>query len=171
MSRLAFRQATAADSDVVLGLLNESAQWLLDRGIRQWYVPFPRPLIENDLEHHRVFLATVERAIVATAAALDEDPRFWGDQPAGSWYIHRLARRRDAPGAGRALLAWIEQRARREGVERLRLDCGEALRTYYEAAGYQLCWTMSLLESTSTPPRSTPPRSLWFCYEKDLTDN
>jgi hypothetical protein len=166
MDRLAFREATAADGDVVLGLLNESAQWLLDRGIRQWYVPFPRRLIENDLEHHRVFLATTRRVVVATAAALTEDPRFWGDQPPGSWYIHRLARRRDAPGAGRALLEWIEKRAQREGVESLRLDCGAGLRSYYQSAGYELCWTMSLLTSTSTPPRS-----LWFCYEKHLTIN
>jgi hypothetical protein len=164
--RLAFRQATAADGDAVLELLNESARWLLDRGIRQWYVPFPRPLIENDLKHHRVFLATTERGVVATAAALTEDPMFWGDQLAGSWYIHRLARRRDAPGAGRALLGWIEQRARREGVDSIRLDCGEALRTYYEAAGYVLRWSMCLLQATGTPSRS-----LWFCYEKDLADD
>jgi hypothetical protein len=149
-----------------LELLNESAQWLLDRGIRQWYMPFPRPLIENDLEHHRVFLATAERDLVATATALTEDPMFWDDQPSGSWYIHRLARRRDAPGAGRALLAWIEERARYEGVDSVRRDCGEALRTYYEAAGHELCWTMSLLPATSTPPRS-----LWFCYEKNLVRN
>ena len=39
--RLAFREANVADGDAILELLNESAQWLLDRGIRQWYVPFP----------------------------------------------------------------------------------------------------------------------------------
>jgi hypothetical protein len=161
--RFTFREANAADGDAVLGLLNESAQWLLARGIRQWYVPFPRPLIENDLAHHRVFVATTRSEIVATAAALGEDPMFWGDQAPGSWYIHRLARRRDAPGAGRELLRWIETRAQREGVQSLRLDCGAGLRSYYESAGYELCWIMSLLESTSTPPRS-----LWFCYEKNL---
>ena len=103
---LRFREANGADLDAVLELLNESAQWLLDRGIRQWYVPFPRELIESDFEDHRVFLAISGSDIVATGAALTDDPRFWGDQPPGSWYIHRLARRRGAPGAGRVLLRW-----------------------------------------------------------------
>ena len=42
----------------------------------------PRPLIENDLKHHRVLLATDQRGVAATAAALTDDPMFWGDQPA-----------------------------------------------------------------------------------------
>jgi hypothetical protein len=163
MDPLTFRQANGTDRAAILEVLNGSARWLLDRGMRQWHVPFPPPLIESDLEHHRVFLATAARGVVATAAALTEDPMFWGDQPPGSWYIHRLARRRDAPGAGRALLEWIEDHARREGVDSLRLDCGEVLRTYYEAAGYTLRSTMSLLQATSTPSGSR-----WFCYEKSL---
>jgi hypothetical protein len=111
-----------------------------------------------------VFLAATDTGPIATGTALTADPMFWGDQPPGSWYVHRLARRRDAPpGIGRKLLNWIEDRARREGVEQIRLDCGAALRPYYEAAGYKQQWTMSLLGSTSTPPRSS-----WFCYAKVL---
>ena len=158
-----FREGTLADLDAVLDLLNESAQWLLDRGIRQWFVPFPRTLIENDLRNHRVFLATTGIDLIATGTALTADPRFWGDQPPGSWYIHRLARRRDVPGTGRLLLNSIEERARRESVERIRLDCSAALGPYYEAAGYTRQWSMSVLGSISTPPGS-----LWFCYEKSL---
>ncbi len=68
------REGTLADLDAVLDLLNESAQWLLDRGIRQWFVPFPRTLIENDLRHHRVFLATTSIDLIATGTALTADP-------------------------------------------------------------------------------------------------
>jgi hypothetical protein len=157
------REGTLADLDSVLDLLNESAHWLLDRGIRQWFVPFPRTLIEDDLRHHRVFLATTGIDVIGTATALTADPMFWGDQPPGSWYVHRLARRRDAPGTGRTLLNWIEECARREGLERMRLDCSAALGRYYEAAGYTRQWSTSLLGSTSTPRGS-----LWFCYEKSL---
>jgi hypothetical protein len=162
---LQFREAGPADLDTVLGVLNEAAQWLVDRGIRQWYLPFPPRLIENDLEHHRVFVASLDSVVVATATALSNDPMFWGDQPPGSWYLHRLARRRNASRAGGALLQWVEARARDVGIGTIRLDCGAALRGYYESAGYRLQWTMSLLEGTSSPPRS-----LWFCYEKSLTD-
>ena len=87
------REGTLADLDAVLDLLNESARWLLDRGIRQWFVPFPRTLIEDDLRDHRVFLATTGNDVIGTATALTTDPMFWGDQPPGSWYVHRLARR------------------------------------------------------------------------------
>jgi hypothetical protein len=159
-----FREGTLTDLDAVLDLLNESAQWLLDRGIRQWFVSFPPPLIENDLRHHRVFLATTGIDLVATGTALSADPMFWGDQPPGSWYVHRLARRRDAaPGTGSMLLSWIEERAQTESVERVRLDCSAALGPYYEAAGYTRQWSMSLLGSTTTPRGS-----LWSCYEKSL---
>lgn len=148
-----FREASLADLDAVLDLLNESAEWLLDRGIRQSFVPFPQPLIENDLRDHRVFLATSGLDdVIATGTALTADPVFWGDQPSGSWYVHRLARRRDAPpGTGRMLLDWIENCAHREGVERIRLDCSAALGPYYEAAGYEWQWSMSFLGSISTP--------------------
>jgi hypothetical protein len=161
---LRFREATADDAEAVLVVLNDAAQWLVDQNIRQWHIPFPPELIENDLQRHRVFLAMSEQDVVATVAVLTDDPMFWGDQLPGCWYLHRLARRHDAPGVGGALLHWTEQRARHESVDRIRLDCGAGLRRYYEASGYQLCWTMSLLN-----PTSSPPRSLWYCYEKPLT--
>ena len=69
----------------------------------------------------------------------------------------------DPPGTGRMLLNWIEECARQDGVERMRLDCSAALGRYYEAAGYHAAVVYELLGSTSTPRGS-----LWFCYEKSL---
>lgn len=153
MPELQVRRATGDEVEVVAGVLDGAAQWLRDRGIEQWPVPFPRRVIERDLGRGAVWIAERGDRVVGTVTILDEDPLFWGDQPADAWYVHRLAVRRDAAGDGAAILAWVERRAVAHDLRFVRLDCSPALRPYYERAGYLHQWDVSLLSGYSGPER------------------
>jgi hypothetical protein len=144
-------------------VLDGAAQWLLDRGIEQWPVPFPRHVIERDLARSAAWLAVRGPRVVGTVTVLDEDPMFWGDQPPDAWYVHRLAIRRDAVGDGAGILEWVEREAAANGKTFVRLDCGPALRSYYERAGYEHCWDFGLRAGISAPDG-------WVgsCLEKSL---
>lgn len=161
--QLRLRAAVRADLNDVIAILSEAARWLADRGIQQWPSPFPRAVVESDFEENCVWVATIDATIIATASILQHDPLFWGDLGGDAWYLHRLAIRREFAGSGRTILSLIEQEAVKGGAECVRLDCGPGLRGYYEESGYAMRSMVSLVN-----PTSSPPRSLWYCYEKRL---
>ncbi len=160
---LMLRRAADSDREDVLEILDEAAQWLASIGVRQWPSPFPRVTVDRDLEHNAVWIAVLGGRTVATASVLTTDPLFWGDVGGDAWYLHRLAIRRSVAGLGAAVLELVEREAATTGVECVRLDCGVGLQDYYERAGYRLRSSVSLVSATSSPPRS-----LWFCYEKSI---
>ena len=162
-ARVSLRTADVTDREVILDILDEAASWLEARGVKQWPSPFPRSTVDHDLRHNTVLLAALDGDTIATASILTEDPMFWGDLRGSAWYLHRFAVQRRGAGVGHAVLSEIEAAGVESGVDYVRLDCGVRLQPYYEAAGYQLRSAVSLLNATSSPPRS-----LWFCYEKLL---
>ena len=55
------------------------------------------------------------------------------------YYVHHLAARSDAKGAGRALLEFCRQLSVQEGKQSIRLDCqlgNDRLNAFYESLGY-----------------------------------
>ena len=148
-TQVQMRRATGIEADVVAGVLDGAAQWLRDRGIDQWPVPFPRQIIERDLGRGAVWIADRDDVVVGTVTILDEDPVFWGDQAPNAWYVHRLAIDRGSAGDGRAILDWVESEAADAGMQFVRLDCWPALRRYYEGAGYVHQWDVSLISGYS----------------------
>jgi predicted N-acetyltransferase YhbS len=163
MGKISLRKATESDREDVLEILDEAARWLSGVGVQQWPYPFPRVVVDRDLEHNAVWIAMLDGAAIATASILDADPTFWGDVEANAAYLHRFAVRRRVAGAGREILTLLERELSKSDVEVVRLDCGSGLRAYYEKAGYQLKSQVSLVRAVSSPPRS-----LWFCFEKLL---
>lgn len=164
MDELSLRRAADSDREDVLEILDEAAQWLTSIGVQQWPSPFPRATVARDFEHNLVWLAVLDGQTVATASVLTTDPLFWGDVGGNAWYLHRVAVRRSVAGMGAKVLVLIEQEAAKMGAKWIRLDCGAGLQDYYEKAGYRLRSSVSLVRATSSPPRS-----LWFCYEKSLS--
>jgi GNAT superfamily N-acetyltransferase len=116
---LTIRQATADEGALVSGILREAAQWLTERGDPLWRDDELKPeRIAAEVERGLYFLAATADDVIATFRYQLEDPEFWPDLPAGeAAYVHRLAVRRHAAGAGvsLALLQWALERTRALG--------------------------------------------------------
>lgn len=126
--------------DTIGDILDEAAAWLRERGVDQWPPAFPRGPIAGGVRRGEWFLATRAGRPVATCWLTEDDPIMWGERPPDALYLHRLAVRREAAGAGRLLLAWAEAAVLARGRRLLRLDCvaaNHALCAYYERAGYR----------------------------------
>lgn len=132
-------RARPEELDEVLGVLSESARWLLSRGIEQWPDPFPVDRVLPSIARGETYLVRVGNVVAGTITLRWADPLFWGEQPPVAGYVHAIAVRREFAGLGPKLLDWAAQRVRDEGRELLRLDClsaNAALRSYYERHGF-----------------------------------
>lgn len=139
---LAIEPATPAEVDVVLGVLNDAAQWTVDRGAAGWRpgIWTTRWLLEG-IERGETFLARRDGTVVATITLQWSDPLFWGERPPDAGYVHRLAVTSDAhgEGIGRRLVEWAERVTVSRGRPFLRLDTAyenPKLCAYYEALGF-----------------------------------
>ena len=135
------RRCQARDVAVVAGLLDEATVWVGERGYEQWPLPFPRDELEAAVERGEVYVAEVDREVVATVTLLWDDPMYWGDRPPDAAYVHKLAVRRACAGRriGSAIVEWADMTAAAAGRAFLRLDCladNPGIRSYYEELGF-----------------------------------
>jgi len=136
------RRCQAQDVAVVAHLLDEATVWVGERGYEQWPLPFPRDELEAAVERGEVYVAEVDREVVATVTLLWDDPMYWGDRPADAAYVHKLAVRRACAGRriGSAIVEWADATAAAAGRAFLRLDCladNPGIRAYYEQLGFE----------------------------------
>ena len=136
------RRCQARDVTVVTGLLDEATVWVGERGYEQWPLPFPRDELEAAVERGEVYVAEVDREVVATVTLLWDDPMYWGDRPPDAAYVHKLAVRRACAGRriGSAIVEWADMTAAAAGRAFLRLDCladNPGIRSYYEQLGFE----------------------------------
>lgn len=139
---LTVERATADDADTFLGIHEEAARWLWERGIRQWRPgAFQREWLDEPIARGELYIARLRGEPVGTLLIQWSDEYTWGKRPDDSGYIHGLRVRRSASGRelGQALLRWAEGEIARAGRTYARLDCianNPALCAYYERAGY-----------------------------------
>ena len=138
--------ARSDDLDRYLDLLEEVADWLATRGIRQW----PRGNFRRSADYYaqsiaqqEVQLAFIGDELIGTLRILMREPIVWpevvGDD---AIYVHNLAVRRAWAelGLGRRILDWAGARAASLGRKYVRLDCvtdNAVLRDYYTQAGFE----------------------------------
>ena len=125
-------------------LLDEATVWVGERGYEQWPLPFPREQISSAIERGEVYVAEIDRDVVATVTLLWEDPTYWGERPADAAYVHKLAVRRACAGQriGSAIVDWADRCAAAAGRRFVRLDClgdNPGIRAYYERLGFEHC--------------------------------
>lgn len=144
-------QARVEDTEQVLSLLVETAQWFKERGSTQWYA-----LLEG-VDSHRtaeavqrgdVFVCKVADEVVGMVMLLQQpsewDRDLWAlqeDAANDAIYLHRLAIRRKYANEhlGEAILTWCQQSIRFEGKKKIRLDCvadNAFLNAFYRRKGY-----------------------------------
>ena len=136
-------RARSDDAGAVRALVDEAAEWLSARGIRQWTPgSFGEIAIAAGIAHGEVYVVRAGADLAATLALVDEDPEVWGPGDGTALVLHKLTVARASAGAGlgRRLLDWACEQAVTHGRFKLRLDCvasNDFLRRYYAAAGFE----------------------------------
>lgn len=164
------RRAGVDEAGEVLGVLDEAAAWLAERGIDQWPARFELSWIEEAIVRGETWLVEVEDRIAGTVTLDWSDP-LWMDVAGVAGYVHRMAVRRWASGLGAVILGWARDAARISGRDALRLDCVAAnhrLRAYYEAAGFVHCGDVSV-GGAPGQRSSEGPVTVVSRYEKPLS--
>ncbi|WP_282936553.1 GNAT family N-acetyltransferase [Paenibacillus sp. RC67] len=144
-------QARPEDTEAIMALLLEIAEWLRSKGSSQW-----KGLLEGHDSHDTagairrgdVFICKFEEDVAGTVLLLREqsdwDNKLWGsnahheDQ---AIYLHRLAVKRKYAntGLGQAILQWCDSGIRFDEKKIVRLDCianSLLLNNFYSQNGY-----------------------------------
>lgn len=142
------KKATVLDSDKVIHLLKDIAQWMRDKGIQQWGY-----LLEggDDEEIHQAimdqhtYIVIADSEIIGTFT-LSPDQSEWDrhifgiDATYDSLYLHRLAVKPEYMnrGIGETLLNWIQEN-HHSNKKYMKLDCvagNPRLNEFYRKNGF-----------------------------------
>ena len=146
MTPLSIVSAQPDDLGCYLDLLEEVADWLETRGIRQWPPGDFRRSADyyaESITQQEVQLALVGDELVGTLRVLLREPIVWPEVvEEDAVYVYNLAVRRAwaGQGLGGRMLEWAGDRAASLGRRYVRLDCvtdNEFLRGYYTQAGFE----------------------------------
>jgi GNAT superfamily N-acetyltransferase len=154
-SPMLLRRATVSDDDhdVIIGLIDEAAEWLRTKNTDQWAQPWPSEedrnhRIQTDLEAGKTWIAWDENGLpAATITADSEHSPIWPTKCLRDRAVYAcrlvVSRSHAGQGFGAELLDWVGSRARqRFGARWIRVDGGatnEALHAYYERQGFKSC--------------------------------
>ena len=146
MSHYVFRPAEEHEVPAVFELIMARVHWMDEVGIRQWNVTdyagcYPPSHYEAARQRGDLFVLTDDSGIAACAVLRRDDERWPEAMQAAepAFYLHHLATRVGAKGAGLIFLQMAEEYALRQGKTRFRLDSADDnafLADYYTAQGY-----------------------------------
>jgi GNAT superfamily N-acetyltransferase len=135
--------AKPEDIDIVLGILDEAAAWIIEQELPSVWKPggFSREIFLDQISRGEVHIGLVDERPAGTITLQWADLIFWGEQQPDSGYVHKLAVRPAYAGRkiGLEMLKWAESAARKAGKKFLRLNClaeDRKIRDYYERAGF-----------------------------------
>jgi ribosomal protein S18 acetylase RimI-like enzyme len=145
------RPAEPDDLPTIIGLIDEAAGWLWEKGTDQWSTPWPT-LVARDgrvmrgIADRCTWMVVDEANVVGTISCRpDGNPHLWSDservEPAV--YVSRLIVRRShaGRGIGHELFDWAGKWAARQyGALWVRIDVwttNDALQEYYEKRGFR----------------------------------
>ncbi|MGE7884806.1 GNAT family N-acetyltransferase [Bacillus sp. NPDC094077] len=142
------RIASEEESDNVITLLKEVAQWLQDKEVNQWQyllgVEATAEILEGIREKY-TYVVMKEDEIVGTVTVSPKQNKwdeyiFGKEEVSNSLYIHRFAVKREykGNGIGEWVLRWVEENVRRD-KNYLKLDCvghNRTLNDFYKKNGF-----------------------------------
>src|SRR3989441_6475294 len=135
--------AKPEDIDLVLGILDEAASWIIEQKLPSVWKPgeFSRETFLDQISRGEVHIGLVDGKPVGTITLQWSDPVFWGEQEPESGYVHKLAVRPAYAGQsiGLEMLKWAEAAAGEAGMRVFKLNClgaGRGIRDDYENARF-----------------------------------
>ncbi|EEK78324.1 GNAT family N-acetyltransferase [Bacillus cereus] len=143
------RIATEEESDSIITLLKEVAQWLQHKEVDQWQYLLGEEATAEILEAIRekyTYVVMKEDEIVGTVTVSPKQNEwdeyiFGKEEVSDSLYIHRFAvkRKYKGNGIGEWMLRWIEENMQ-HGKGYLKLDCvghNRILNDFYKRSGFE----------------------------------
>ena len=143
------RTASEEESDSIITLLKEVAQWLQHKEVNQWQYLLVGEATAEILEGMRekyTYVVTKEDEIVGTVTVSPKQNEwdeyiFGKEEVSDSLYIHRFAVKRKYKGnrIGEWILQWVEENVQKD-KEYLKLDCARHNRTlndFYKKNGFE----------------------------------
>ena len=146
MTALRIVHAQPSDLPRYIDLLEEVADWLVSRGIKQWRPGSFRQSSDyyaESIERGEVQLGFCGETLVGTLRLLLREPIVWPEiVEDDAVYVYNLAVSRNwaRQQLGLGLLEWANRRALSLGRKCVRLDCvadNAFLRGYYAQAGFE----------------------------------
>ncbi|MDQ8733954.1 GNAT family N-acetyltransferase [Paenibacillus sp. LHD-38] len=143
-------QAKPEDTEAVLQLLVQTAEWLRSKGSKQW-----SGLLHGEDSHQtqeaikrgEVYIFLQGSMLAGMVMLMQQesawDRGLWGDEGhESSVYLHRLNINREAAGKGlgEAIVRWSDSGIHFPGKDRIRLDCiasNAKLNQFYLDCGYE----------------------------------
>lgn len=147
MMDLAIIPAQAKELPLVMEIIDEAAQWLLSKGIRQWESP-PPPEVWGQL---REFISQGLVYVVRDGASGETFATFrvewkggerwdYDEQPAGYLYTLALRPQHIGRGYGVEIIGWLKEFFLQHNRRFFRLDCiasNDQLRHWYASLGFR----------------------------------
>ncbi|PGX14648.1 MULTISPECIES: GNAT family N-acetyltransferase [Bacillus] len=143
------RIASQKESDNIIILLKEVAQWLQHKEVDQWQYLLGEEATAEILEAIRekyTYVVMKEEEIVGTVTVSPKQSEwdeyiFGKEEVSDSLYIHRFAvkRKYKGNGIGEWMLRWIEENVQHD-KEYLKLDCvghNRILNDFYKRSGFE----------------------------------
>ncbi len=167
--KIRFSPIKPEDMDKVLNLFKEAAEKISKMGIDHWQY-WKNPPVEKVkwvkdgiLNNEFFFVRNGRHQMIGMVRILEDDFLYWGPTADKSRYIHSLVvvPKYTGKGIGKKILQSIEEEARKEGYQYLRLDSDSKnpkLCQYYEKQGFEKAGTKVL------------PLSSYNLYQKKLVD-
>lgn len=142
-SRYIFRKATQQEVCEVFALIMGRVAWMDVVGIQQWNTTkydqrYPLDYYEKLRQKDELFVLVDGAGKILCVGALFHEDERW-PTPESAFYLHHLASRNDAKGAGSIFLKEAEKYTAGQGKSYLRLDSAvgnQILENYYSSRGY-----------------------------------
>lgn len=148
---LILSKALPSESEAVFLVLMESALWLESRNISQWPVDWletKKGEIFNSIDQGNFYILRADVSIEGVVEIKSQPEQLWGNDNTPSFYIHKLAKRRNTEikGVGEIVLSLISKIKSKLEVSKIRLDCvssNHKLKEYYLSKGFEFCGNVS----------------------------
>lgn len=141
---ITIERVQAERAEDILNMLKAAAQWMVDKGIRQWSPDqFKLEDIFAYFEDREVYMALDGNTPAGFYTLQSSDPQYWGQRNDDSYaYLHRLtvAGPYRGSGLGEQLIKHAIHQAEVTGRSGLRLDTvahNVKLNRYYQSLGFQ----------------------------------
>lgn len=135
--------ATESDINDIIYVIKQRCDWFKKNNIDQWneiyYLrKYNFKYFTNMVHTNNLYIATENDEIIGVFLLKTEDKPYWKDNKK-AYYIHHFATKLQHSGTGIKMLKFIEDLAKENGVNYIRLDClneNTKLNDYYQKNGF-----------------------------------